>query len=76
MKTIKQKTKSNIRKYFSASSVEKFARSLCIGSQESGGHRLKIMDAKLAESNYCTSMFSILCLYVPIVILAKIGHQH
>ena len=49
MKVTKQKTKYNIQKYFSTSNVEKFACSRCIGSQESGGYRLKIMEAKLAE---------------------------
>ena len=47
-------TKSNSKKCFSVASV-------ClhyVNEQESGGHQLKIMDAKFMELNYC--MFSIL----------------
>ena len=47
-------TKSNSKKYFSIASV--YLR--YINEQESGGHQLKITDAKFAELNYC--MFSIL----------------
>ena len=54
MKVTKRKTKYNIRKYFSAFSVENFRCSLCIGGQQKkngkmarkrnkGAHQLKVM---------------------------------